>query len=62
MIAWKCIQDSRPPAPSTPKSNRRFGVLKVFSLKHAANQIFPATTEKTKLRLFKEIASCYFRL
>ena len=37
-------QDSRPPSPSTPKSSRRFGVLKVFSLKHRANQILPATT------------------
>ena len=55
-------QDSRSPAPSTPKGNRRFGVLKAFSLKHKANQILPATTEKIKLCLFKKIASCYFRL
>ena len=46
-------QDSRPPAPSTPKGNRRFGALKVFRLKHEANQILPATTEKIKLCLFK---------
>ena len=55
-------QGSRPVAPSAPKGNRRFGVLKVFSLKHKANQILPATTEKIKLCLFKKIASCYFRL
>ena len=55
-------QDSRSLASSTPKGNRRFGVLKVFSLKHKANQILPAATEKIKLCLFKKIASCYFRL
>ena len=46
-------QDSRLPASSTPKGNRRFGVLKLFSLKHKGNQIVPATTEKIKLCLFK---------
>ena len=40
-------QDSRSPVPSTRKGNRRFGVLKVFSIKHKANQILPATTEKS---------------
>ena len=40
-------QDSRSPVSSTPKGNRRFGVLEVFSLKHKANQILPATTEKS---------------
>ena len=40
-------QDSRSPVPSTPKSNRRFGVSKVFSLKHKANQILSATTAKS---------------
>ena len=55
-------QDSRSPASSTPKGNRRSGFLKVLSLKHKANQILPATTEKIKLCLFKKTASCYFRL
>ena len=40
-------QDSRSPVPSTPKGNRRFGVLKAFTVKHKANQILPAATEKS---------------
>ena len=56
--------DSRPPAPSVPKGNRRFEVVlvKEFSLKHKANQILPATTEKIEFCLFKKIASYSFRL
>ena len=52
-------QDSRPPALSAPKSNRRFGVLlvKVFSLKHKVNQILSATTTKKKKKKKKKIVS-----
>ena len=49
-------QDSRPPALSAPKGNRRLGVLlvKVFSLKHKANQILSATTKKNFFLSFQE--------
>ena len=52
------------PASSTPKGNRRFGVLLLtkFSLKHKANQVLPATTEKIKFCLLNYIASYSFRL
>ena len=55
MIAWKyiIIHGCRPLPSSTPKGNRRFGVLLLtkFSLKHKANQVLPATTEKIKFCL-----------
>ena len=58
-------QDSQPLAHSDMKGNSKFEILlvKIFSLKQKkTNQLLPATKEKIKFRLFKNTATCSFRL
>ena len=47
-----------------PKGNKKFEILlvKVFSLKQKISKILSATIKKVKFFLFKETASCSFRL
>ena len=47
-----------------PKGNKKFEILlvKVFSLKQKTSKILSATIKKVKFFLFKETASCSFRL